>query len=139
MNFRKGRAREEPEINLIPMIDVLLVILIFLMITTTYSRYSGLKVTLPQALPGAAPSPANDAIRVEVRVDGTVLVEGQPVSGGVEAVGRALQAAAAGRAEPPVTISADTLASHGSVVSVLESAQWAGYHHVTVLTRLTPH
>src|SRR5512143_540668 len=49
MNFQRGRNREEPEINLIPMIDVLLVILIFLMVTTTYSQFSGLQVNLPQA------------------------------------------------------------------------------------------
>ncbi len=49
MNFHRGRAREEPEINLIPMIDVLLVILIFLMITTTYSKFSGLEINLPTA------------------------------------------------------------------------------------------
>lgn len=49
MDFRRGKAREEPEINLIPMIDVLLVILIFLMITTTYSKFSGLDINLPTA------------------------------------------------------------------------------------------
>src|ERR1700741_4797562 len=49
MNFRKGRHREDPEINLIPMIDVLLVILIFLMVTTTYSKIAGLEINLPTA------------------------------------------------------------------------------------------
>src|SRR4030065_70842 len=49
MNFRRGRSREEPEINLIPMIDVLLVILIFLMVTTSYAKFSELQINLPQA------------------------------------------------------------------------------------------
>ena len=49
MNFGRGRSREEPEINLIPMIDVLLVIIIFLMLTTTYSRFAGLEINLPTA------------------------------------------------------------------------------------------
>src|SRR3954451_14344354 len=49
MNFRKGKGREDPEINLIPFIDVLLVILIFLMVTTTYSKFTALQITLPTA------------------------------------------------------------------------------------------
>ena len=49
MNFRKRMQRDDPEINLIPFIDVLLVILIFLMITTTYSRFTELQITLPTA------------------------------------------------------------------------------------------
>ena len=49
MNFRKGRGREDPEINLIPFIDVLLVILIFLMVTTSYSKFTALQITLPTA------------------------------------------------------------------------------------------
>src|SRR5258708_30156641 len=49
MNFRRGRARDEPEINLIPLIDILIVILIFLFLTTTYSRYAELQINLPEA------------------------------------------------------------------------------------------
>lgn len=49
MNFQRGRQKEEPEINLVPMIDVLLVILIFLVVTTTYSKFAELEITLPEA------------------------------------------------------------------------------------------
>ena len=49
MDFRRGRKREDPEINLIPFIDVLLVVLIFLMVTTTYSKFTELQITLPTA------------------------------------------------------------------------------------------
>ena len=56
MNFQRGRDRDEPEINLIPMIDVLLVIIIFLMLTTTYAKFSGLEINLPTAVRVSATS-----------------------------------------------------------------------------------
>ena len=49
MNFRRGRVREEPEINFIPLIDLLLVILIFVLVTTTYSKFAELQINLPEA------------------------------------------------------------------------------------------
>ena len=73
MNFQRGRFREEPEINLIPMIDVLLVILIFLMITTTYSKFSGLEINLPTADATQSPDKPNE-INVVVSANGDVMV-----------------------------------------------------------------
>jgi len=67
MNFRLGAHREEPEINLIPLIDVLLVILIFLMVTTTYSRYAELQINLPTA---EANKPEERPNKINVAVDG---------------------------------------------------------------------
>ena len=55
MNLRGVRTRDEPEINFIPLIDVLLVILIFLMVTTTYSKFAELQITLPTADAEKAP------------------------------------------------------------------------------------
>ncbi|HSM97538.1 MAG TPA: biopolymer transporter ExbD, partial [Gallionella sp.] len=66
MNFRLGRRREEPEINLIPMIDVLLVILIFMMVTTSYAKFSELKINLPQA---GGETSGNKANPITVAVD----------------------------------------------------------------------
>ncbi len=80
MNFQRGRAREEPEINLIPMIDVLLVILIFLMITTTYSKFAGLEINLPTADAQQQQDKPNE-INVVVTASGDVLINKAPVAG----------------------------------------------------------
>ncbi|MDE1989231.1 MAG: biopolymer transporter ExbD [Betaproteobacteria bacterium] len=138
MNFRRGRTRDEPEINLIPMIDVLLVILIFLMITTTYSRFAGLHVNLPEGLASVpAPSPAP---RIEVVVDaaGQMRVNDRAVLApeSLLQIRDALRQAAQGQDDPVVVVSADRDARHGQVVLVLEAAQQAGYRHLTVLTRV---
>ena len=80
MNLQRGRSREEPEINLIPMIDVLLVILIFLMVTTTYSKFSGLEINLPTADTSQTPEQSNE-INVVVTAAGDVLVNKVAVPG----------------------------------------------------------
>ncbi|NTV11365.1 MAG: biopolymer transporter ExbD, partial [Zoogloea sp.] len=79
MDFRRQRSREEPEINLIPLIDVLLVIIIFLMLTTTYSRYAGLEIKLPTADTQQSDQQANE-IQVAVTAPGEVLVNKRPVA-----------------------------------------------------------
>ncbi|HMO47893.1 MAG TPA: biopolymer transporter ExbD [Rubrivivax sp.] len=130
MNFRRLK-REEPEINLIPFIDVLLVILIFLMLSTTYSRFTELQLNLPAA--DAEPLRERPGeIVVAIGSDGRYLLNRRPVDGrGVELLAAELQAAAAGRPDSVVIISADALATHQSVVNVLDAARRAG------LTRLT--
>ena len=94
MNFSRGRKREEPEINFIPLIDLLLVILIFLMVTTTYNRFAELKINLPTAS-ADAPQEKPLEIRVAVNPAGEYLVNQQPVA--ANALGDALKAAAGGR------------------------------------------
>ncbi|MDE1942533.1 MAG: biopolymer transporter ExbD [Betaproteobacteria bacterium] len=138
MNFRRGRMRDEPEINLIPMIDVLLVILIFLMITTTYSRFAGLHVNLPEGLASAPAPPTTPRIEVIVDAAGQMRVNDSPVAApaGLPQIREALQHAAQGRGDPVVVISADRDARHGQVVLVMEAAQQAGYRRLTVLTRV---
>src|SRR3954451_23120477 len=79
MNFRKGKGREDPEINLIPFIDVLLVILIFLMITTTYSKFTALQITLPTADAEKAMERPPE-INVVIDVQGRYAVNNVPVS-----------------------------------------------------------
>lgn len=134
MNFQRGRQREEPEINLIPMIDVLLVILIFLMITTTYSKFSELKLTLPQA---AADKPAErpGVIDVVVTASGNYTVNRQPVqSARAAALSNDLRSAAGKQPDPVIVIHADAAATHQSVITVMEAARLAGYNHVTFAT-----
>ena len=134
MNFQRGRHREEPEINLIPMIDVLLVILIFLMITTTYSKFAGLEINLPTADAQAQQDKPNE-IDVVVMASGGVMVNKAPVVGGVEAIAQSLQRAAAGAADPVIVINADAKAAHQNVIDVMQAARNAGLSHISFATQ----
>lgn len=135
MNFQRGRMREEPEINLIPMIDVLLVILIFLMITTTYSKFAGLEINLPTADAQQNKEQPSE-INVVVTAAGDVLVNKAAVGGrDVEAIGAALKRAAGNGKEPVVVINADAKATHQSVIDVMQAAQQSGLSHVSFATQ----
>ncbi len=127
-----GRRRlEEPEINLIPFIDVLLVLLIFLMLSTTYSRFTELQINLPAADAERLRERPSEVI-VSVAADGRYAVNRRPVDGrSVEALTAALAAAAGGHPEVVIIISADALAAHQSVVNVLDAARRAGLSRLT--------
>jgi biopolymer transport protein ExbD len=132
------RRPEEPEINLIPFIDVLLVILIFLMLTTTYSRFTELQITLPAAdAEKMRERPAE--IIVAVAADGRYAIDRRPVEGrSVELLASELRAAAAGRSEVMLIISADAMAAHQSVVNVLDAARRVGLPRLTFAAQGAP-
>ena len=134
MNFQRGRQRAEPEINLIPMIDVFLVILIFLMVTTTYSTFAGLEINLPTADAQTQQDKSNN-IDVVVTATGSVLINKLPVSGGSEAIGMELRRAAAGTTDPVIIINADAKATHQSVIDVMQAARNAGLSHISFATQ----
>ena len=130
MNFRKPRP-EDPEINLIPFIDVLLVILIFLMLSTTYSKFTELQVTLPSANAEASRDRPAEII-VAVAADGRYTVDHNPVDGrNVDALTGALRTAAESRKEPFLIISADALSTHQAVINVMDAARRAGLSRMT--------
>jgi biopolymer transport protein ExbD len=131
MNFGPPSPADEPEINLIPFIDVLLVVLIFLMLSTTYSRYTELQVRLPQAdAPKMQERPRE--LVVSVSADGRYVVDRQPVDGrNVVVLAERLREAAGGRADTVVIISADALAPHQAVVNVLDAARRAELSRLT--------
>ena len=130
MNFRKPRP-EEPEINLIPFIDVLLVILIFLMLSTTYSKFTELQVTLPVADAEKARDRPREVI-VSVAADGRYAINRKPVEGrSVELLAAELTAAASGIDDPVVIVSADATAAHQSVINVMDAARRAGLAKLT--------
>ncbi|MEB0139769.1 MULTISPECIES: biopolymer transporter ExbD [unclassified Undibacterium] len=136
MNFRKGKAREEPEINLIPFIDVLLVILIFLMVTTTYSRFTELQITLPTADADKAQEAKPNQIEIGIDAQGRYKINQQAVSfldtaTLADDLKHAAAALEGGAAEPVIIINADRAATHQSVVDVLEAARIAGLAKVT--------
>ena len=126
MNFRRHRQREEPEINLIPFIDVLLVILIFLMLSTTYSRFTELQLTLPTA--DAEPMRERPGeVVIAIASDGSTRINRRAVDGrSVEQLAAELRNAAGDRADTLLIISADALTPHQSVVNVLDAARRAG-------------
>ncbi len=138
MNFRKARP-EEPEINLIPFIDVLLVVLIFLMLSTTYSKFTELQVNLPAADADKARDRAREVI-VAVAADGRYAVNGQAVDGrSVELLTIELGKAAGGPGDTPVIVSADATAAYQSVVNVMDAARRAGLPRLTFAAqRSTP-
>jgi len=134
MNFQRGREKEPLEINLVPMIDVMLVILIFLMITTTYSKYTELQINLPTADVEKQPERPNE-IAVLVDAQGHYVVNGSRFAfSSVEQFSAELKRAAGAAAEPIIVISADAKASHESVVRVMWAAQMAGLGQITFTT-----
>ena len=135
MNFRRGRQREDPDINLIPLIDILIVILIFLFLTTTYSRFAELQINLPEASADKAtdrPQMLSVAVDSQGRyaINGTATPYGNPQS-----FAQALRDAAKGTKEPVVAISADAAATHQAVINVMEAARIAGYNHISFTTQ----
>ena len=130
MKFSRRRM-EEPEINLIPFIDVLLVVLIFLMLSTTYSRFTELQIDLPAADAEKMRERPAEVI-VSVANDGRYAVNRKAVDGrSVELLSAQLAAAAAGRPDTVVIISADAMAAHQAVVNVLDAARRAGLSRLT--------
>ena len=134
MNFRRPHP-EEPEINLIPFIDVLLVILIFLMLSTTYSKFTELQVALPVADADQARDRPHEII-VAVAADGRYAVNRKLVDGrSVDALASELTAAAGGSTEMILIISADATAAHQSVINVMDAARRAGIAKLTFATQ----
>jgi biopolymer transport protein ExbD len=134
MNFTKRKV-DEPEINLIPFIDVLLVVLIFLMLSTTYSKFTELQVKLPTSDAEKARDYPKEII-VAVGSDGRYAVNKQFVEGrGPQPISQLLRDIAKDSKNTMVIISADALASHQSVVTVMEAARMAGLAQVTFATQ----
>jgi biopolymer transport protein ExbD len=137
MNFQRGRGREELEINLIPLIDVLLVILIFLMITTTYSKFAELQINLPTADAEKQLERPNE-INVMVSVDGRYVINHAGYTfKSVDDLAQVMKVAAGEQKEPIVVISADAKATHQSVIYVMEAARLAGLAHISFATQTT--
>jgi biopolymer transport protein ExbD len=134
MNFRGDRS-DEPEINLIPFIDVLLVILIFLMLSTTYSKFTELQITLPVADADKARDRPREVL-VAVSADGRYSINRKPVEGrSVELLTAELAAASAGINDAVVIVSADAATAHQSVINVMDAARRAGLSKLTFATQ----
>lgn len=135
MNFRRGSFREEPEINLVPFIDVLIVIVIFLAVTTTYSRFSELQINLPTA-EANRPADRPNQINVGVSANGQYVINRRQVAFSTPAALSAeLRKAAGSDPDPVVIINADSNATHQSVIHVMEAARLAGLGKITFTTQ----
>jgi len=135
MNFQRGRTREEPEINLIAMIDVLLVILIFMLVTTTYAKHAELQINLPQAN-GNQSTPAANNINIAIDATEHYAINNKPTKfDGVNNLAQALRKAAGKQTDPSIIINADAKAPHQSVINIMEAARIAGYGRITFTTQ----
>ena len=138
MNLRGTRSREDPEINFIPLIDVLLVILIFLMVTTTYQRIAELQITLPEADADATKQRPKE-INIGVDRDGRYVIDRSVFAFTTpQAMADALKRAVGDAKDPVLIINADGQATHQSVVRVMEAARLAGLVHITFATQSSP-
>ena len=137
MDFRRGRRHEELEINLVPLIDVLLVIIIFLVVSATFSRINELQINLPTA---DATQQQDKPLVINVGIDAggkTEINNSNLADPSVEAIALALRKASGSGKEPTVVISADAKTSHQSVINVMEAARQAGLTHITFATQST--
>ena len=134
MDFRRHIEHDEPEISLIPLIDVVLVIIIFLMLTTTFSKVSGLNIDLPDADEVTTePREGPEEIVVAINAAGETFIDREPVSGSsVSDIAAALgKAVAQDRDDAYVVISADARTEHQRVIDVMRAAQLAGLARIT--------
>jgi biopolymer transport protein ExbD len=135
MNFQNDRRVEDPEINLIPLIDLFLVIIIFLMVTTTYARHAELKVNLPAAA-GEQSQQKADHIDVTIDAMGHYQIGDKVLTDAtVQSLAAALKNAAGGLTEPVVVISADAQTPHQAVIHVMEAARRQGLVRITFATQ----
>ncbi len=137
MNFQRGKQSDEPEINLVPMIDVLLVILIFLVVTTTYSKFAELEISLPQTSTEEVDKSVDkpNSIDITVSTSGDYTINKTPIkSSSIEGLRDALRTAAQNLTDPFIIIHADAKAAHQSVITVMEAARLAGYSKITFTT-----
>lgn len=136
MNFRpKGKLK--PELNLIPLIDVLIVLLIFLVLTTTFSREGAMRVNLPQA--SGQVEDKDKGIELAIGPDGSYrLNDHLLVNKQIDTLKKALREAAGENKDPLLTISADKAAQHQYVMEVMDAAAQLGFIHVTFRHVVSP-
>lgn len=134
MNFQRGKRSEELEMNLVPLIDVLLVIIIFLIVSATFAKNNELEINLPTA---EANESQQKPVSIEVGIDadGKMTIDGKLLDDAtITAIGDALKTAVNGRAAPTIIINADAKTAHQSVIDVMEASRTAGYTHITFAT-----
>ncbi|WP_448507440.1 ExbD/TolR family protein [Immundisolibacter sp.] len=137
MNFRTRRRPDDVELNFVPLIDVLVVLLIFLMVTTSFSRLGQLKVELPQAA-GDATAPADNTIELAISAAGDYVVGTQRIGADHLAdLTAALRQAASGHEDPVLVMSVDRKTPHEWVIAAMTAAREAGLQSLTFTVEAT--
>jgi biopolymer transport protein ExbD len=127
-------SKDELDVNITPLIDVVFLLLIFFMVSTTFERESEIEVVLPQA---TADAPATDEFVMTVTIDaeGTFYINGQRViNTQLETLKKAMQEVAGDRTDPPIILSADAQTPHQAVVTVMDAARQLGFVHLNFAT-----
>jgi biopolymer transport protein ExbD len=133
MNFRP-KAKNKPEMNLIPLIDVLIVLLIFLVLTTTFSREAAMHIRLPEA--SAQAEDKDKGLELVIDRQGRYSINGrQLINNQIESLKKALLEAAGDNKDPLVTISADKAAQHQTVMTALDAANQLGFVHISFASK----
>ena len=136
MNFRRKSSLEDPEINFIPLIDVLLVIIIFLVVSTTFSKFSELKINLPIAEANQSKD-KDDSINIIITEDGQYSINEKKIEAvSLEKLVAELKAESNGKTDMPVIINADAMTTHQSVVDVMEASRLVGLNRITFSTKV---
>jgi len=138
MNFRRGTQEDELEINFIPLIDVLLVIIIFLVVSTTFSKFSELKINLPTA--EAIPQDKDlDKVDIVITSDNEYFINDVQITD--NSIAGILEELKNLKSKfnndlPTVIINADAMSNHQSVINVMEAARLSGLNKVTFATKV---
>ena len=136
MNFKRKSSLEDPEINFIPLIDVLLVIIIFLVVSTTFSKFSELKINLPIAEANQSKD-KDDSINIIITEDGQYSINERIIEAvSLEKLVVELKAESDGKTDMPVIINADAMTTHQSVVDVMEASRLVGLNKITFSTKV---
>ena len=136
MKFQNDEYQDEIEVNFIPLVDVLLVIIIFLIVSTTFTKLSELKIKLPTAIANPQDSKLLP-INVTVSKDGQYSINSKKLtSGDIKEISKRLLEISNNQKDIPVVINADALATHQSVINVMEAARLAGLTKLTFATQI---
>lgn len=134
MRIRDHRAFDEPEINLIPLIDVILILIIFFVVTSTFDSRSVLRLELPRAT-GEAPTDTGQALSVLVNADGRFFVGDREVlRDDLESLKATLAEVAGSDRERPVLLRADARTPHQAVITAYDALGQLGFQRVMIAT-----
>ena len=138
MRIRDHRKDDEPEINLVPLIDVILVLIIFFVVTTTFDARSVLRLELPRAV-GQPAEPQSKALSVLVNADGRYFVDDrEALRTDVESLKRTIADVAGEDRDRPVLLRADARTPHQAVVTALDALGQLGFRRISIATAPEP-
>lgn len=129
------KPREPVDINLAPLIDVVFILLLFFVVTTTFNRETQLKVDLPEAVSGTPPEAVTIPLEILVAVDGSFALNGRSLSkNDLSTLMEALRTESGGDQSLPVMLSADAKAPYQAVVTAMDAASKLGFAHLRITT-----